>query len=136
MEDIRRGRVRYLHDGSSTSTDQFEVSVSDSTNQGYLMEDGGSDGGSVHTASLSITIDIAPEDKPKPNLVRNSGILFLKEDEDSSKVSASNLIVRIYCPFRRRVQLFFFLFYYHLGAFQIEDFANVILNNNYLVDIR
>ena len=135
MEDIRRGRVRYLHDGSSTSTDQFEVSLSDSTNQGYLMEDGGSDGGSVHTASLPITIDIAPEDKPKPNLVRNSGILFLREDEDS-KVSASNLIVRIYCPFRRRVQLFFFLFYYHLGAFQIEDFANVILNNNYLVDIR
>ncbi|KAG7168269.1 Extracellular matrix protein FRAS1-like, partial [Homarus americanus] len=84
MLDIYNGDVSYLHDGSDTYRDSFDVVVSDSTNTMY--QHGRSE--DVDTRPSTIHVEISAVDDGTPILTSNRGLHFLQQKEGR----AQNLI--------------------------------------------
>lgn len=76
MTHIRAGNLSYLHDGSSSSRDSFELTVTDSTNTLYRV-------GRTEEATAqpsTIHIEISAVDDGTPILVTNRGLSFLQQE--------------------------------------------------------
>lgn len=119
MEDIRDNRLSYMHDNSSSSTDGFEVSALDT--RGLL------DGPVPESSVAVVRVEVRPKQivPTKPSLLEpplvNKGLAFLERRRDGQVLSSSQHASLI-CPFKRKIQLLYFLLLVHVGHFQLEDF--------------
>ncbi|XP_033117888.1 extracellular matrix protein FRAS1-like [Anneissia japonica] len=82
MDDIYENRVSYIHDGSNTLTDSFTFTVSDGTNQLFLVEVAGN----LESTDIPQVFDISvtPVDDSTPRLTRNVGLSFLQYVDDKA----------------------------------------------------
>ncbi|KAM6954491.1 extracellular matrix organizing protein FRAS1 [Aplochiton taeniatus] len=88
MEDVYQNRVSYNHDGSNSLKDRFSFSVSDGTNQLFMVEEG--DREIVTAAPQKFKIDILPVDDGTPRIVTNLGLQWLEYMDNK----ATNLITK------------------------------------------
>ncbi|MGH0181185.1 UNVERIFIED_CONTAM: hypothetical protein FKN15_006840 [Acipenser sinensis] len=88
MDDIYQNRVSYNHDGSNSLKDRFTFTVSDGTNQFFMVEEGQKE--IVTAAPQRFKIDILPVDDGTPRIVTNLGLQWLEYMEGK----ATNLITK------------------------------------------
>lgn len=84
MLDVYDGGVSYLHDGSNTSRDSFDITVSDSTNKMYRH----GRGKEATTEPSTVYVEISSVDDGTPILTANRGLQYLQQEEGK----AQNLI--------------------------------------------
>ncbi|XP_069157214.1 extracellular matrix organizing protein FRAS1 [Procambarus clarkii] len=84
MLDVYNGEVSYLHEGSDTSHDSFDIVVSDSTNTMYRH----GRGKEASSEPSTINIEISSVDDGTPILTANRGLQYLQQEEGK----AQNLI--------------------------------------------
>ncbi|XP_071953706.1 extracellular matrix organizing protein FRAS1-like [Antedon mediterranea] len=82
MDDIYESRISYIHDGSNTLTDSFSFTITDGTNQLFLVEVAGN----LESTDIAQVFDIsvAPVDDNTPRLTRNVGLSFLQYIDDKA----------------------------------------------------
>ncbi|XP_041084402.1 extracellular matrix organizing protein FRAS1-like isoform X2 [Polyodon spathula] len=88
MDDIYQNRISYNHDGSNSLKDRFTFTVSDGTNQFFVVEEGEKE--IVTAAPQRFKIDILPVDDGTPRIVTNLGLQWLEYMEGK----ATNLITK------------------------------------------
>ncbi|XP_053317651.1 extracellular matrix organizing protein FRAS1 [Spea bombifrons] len=88
MDDIYQNRISYSHDGSNTLKDRFSFTVSDGTNQFFIVEEGEKE--IVTAAPQRFKVDILPVDDGTPRIVTNLGLQWLEYMDGK----ASNFITK------------------------------------------
>ncbi|KAG2466459.1 FRAS1 protein, partial [Polypterus senegalus] len=86
MDDVYQNRISYNHDGSNSIKDRFTFTVSDGTNQFFVVEEG--DKEIMTVAPQRFKIDILPVDDGTPRIVTNLGLQWLEYMDNK----ATNLI--------------------------------------------
>lgn len=123
MEDILEGKLSYQHDKSSSeSSDSLSLSVSDTSGSSrYHVTEGGPLLTEVLTLSVVVSVSAADPPAP-PKMVTNRGIKFLEAKD-------SQVPETLLCPFRRRIQLLYFIIFFYTGIFDVDDFFTIFKNH-------
>ena len=144
MEDIANNLVEYhyLKDGSFSSMDQFEVSVSDTKHSLYLLQED-EVVATTPRSKLIVHVKVTPSPgqeakkeevaekglplTPTISSTTNKGIKYL--EKRNNKVPPIVHVPPMLCPVKRKLQILYFTIFFYFGIFEIIDLASIVENN-------